>query len=205
MYTAEFTSVDTDILDFLKVLYFGSIENPFDAASRRAYLDFNRTIRFMGTPDSERAVLRETVTAYLKQEITRMATDDIVNQKAFDEWHRGVCEHIRSVYHTQNIEFFYGQAQKWLNMTIKYLFVLGAVSFDNVFKYLHIPIDNYIFDIAKAEYGIAVPKVRWSRWDDYTGQYLAYQEKLRSVISGYEPLRWEFKYWMKSARGKEIE
>ena len=39
------TSVDEDILDFLKYVYFGDFSNPIEAASGRAYLDMNRTLR----------------------------------------------------------------------------------------------------------------------------------------------------------------
>ena len=31
-------------------------------------------------------------------------------------------------------------------MTIKYLYMIGADTFDDTFKYFHIPIDNYVFD-----------------------------------------------------------
>lgn len=31
-----YTTVDTDALDFLKVIYFGVITNPYEAASKRA-------------------------------------------------------------------------------------------------------------------------------------------------------------------------
>ena len=44
----EVVTVDKDILDFLKAIYFGSYSNPYTAASNRAYLDMNRTIRFQG-------------------------------------------------------------------------------------------------------------------------------------------------------------
>lgn len=40
--------VDSKILDFLKMLYFGITDNPFETASRSAYTDMCRTIRFKG-------------------------------------------------------------------------------------------------------------------------------------------------------------
>ena len=42
--------VDKDILDFLKVIYFGDINDPMEAAADRAYRDLNRTIRYKDTP-----------------------------------------------------------------------------------------------------------------------------------------------------------
>lgn len=90
-------------------------------------------------------------------------------------------------------------------MTLKYLYISGAYTFEGLFPYLHVPIDNYIFSIAKKELGIPQPKISWSRWDDYKGQYMAYQTTLRSKIHGYYPLRWEFKFWMKEAHQLELE
>ena len=52
------TSVDEDILDFLKYVYFGDFSNPIEAASERAYLDMNRTLRLKPLPDDVRLMLR---------------------------------------------------------------------------------------------------------------------------------------------------
>ena len=196
----ETVTVDKDSWDFLRVIYFGTIEDPFEAASFRAYRDFNRTLRF-GKMDAEtRLVLRKRATDILRRRISSLNPDNIICQLDFDLWHKESCEEIRKSYTEANIDFSYGQAQKWLNMTIKYLYIVGSNSFAGVFQFCHVPIDNYIFQIAEKELGIPHPTIAWSRWNDYDGQYLAYQKELRSRINGYDPLRWEFKYWMKEAR-----
>lgn len=46
-----YTTVDTDALDFLKVIYFGAITNPYEAASKRAYLDCSPARRRIGGGD----------------------------------------------------------------------------------------------------------------------------------------------------------
>lgn len=195
-----YTTVDADVFNFLKVIYFGEITNPYEAASKRAYLDMNRTIRFGGMPEGIRTELRSSVTALLENEIRRLSSENISSQKDYDSWHRVRCAEIRSIYRDNGIEFHYGQSQKWLNMTIKYLYILGECSFDGIFEYLHVPLDNYLFDVAQKELGIPRPKIAWSRWDDYTGQYEAYQSALRARILDFPPLRCEFKYWMMEAR-----
>ena len=63
-------------------------------------------------------------------------------------------------------------------MKIKYLYMIGA----DTFKYFHIPIDNYVFDIAQKVLGIKRPKIAWSRWESYENQYMEYQKQLRSKI-----------------------
>lgn len=189
------TTVDKDILDFLKAVYFGDFTDPIKAASGRAYRDMNRTIRFNGLPDKERLELKEKATGVLEAEISKLTGDSITSRDMFDFWHHGVCYSIRALYKNKGIEFTYGQAQKWLNMTIKYLYTLEVYSFENVFEYLHIPIDINILKIARDSLGIEEPRTAWSTWDDYENQYLHYQNLLRERIVSETPLRWEFGNW----------
>lgn len=200
MNEVEFVRVDKDILNFFKVIYFGDINDPIEAASNRAYRDLNRTIRYNATPTDERNRLRDSVTRSFREEIPALIRRVILDQCGYDTWHRHVCSQIRTYYRDTGIEFYYGQAQKWLNMTMKYLYVCGEYTFEGIFPYLHVPIDNYILSIAKKELGIPSPKVRWSRWDDYDEQYMRYQLELRSKIDSISPLRWEFRFWMQEAR-----
>lgn len=199
-YKKEMVTVDKDVLDFLKVIYFGVITDPYEAAAFRAYRDFNRTLRFGETDAAIRKGLRMQVTEILRERISAIDEEGLPSQEAFDTWHKKTCGLIRQPYTEAGIEFSWGQAQKWLNMTIKYLYIVGNCSFDKVFSYCHIPVDNYVFEIAQKELGVPIPMVRWSRWTDYDGQYMTYQKDLRSRIKGFDPLRWEFKYWMKEAR-----
>ena len=196
----DYVSVDKDVLDFFKVIYFGAITDPMSAASDRTYRDLNRTIRFKDMPQERRDFLRHSVTTLFKKEIPELVQFGVDDQNGYDSWHHHVCCKIRTYYRDAGVEFHYGQAQKWLNMTMKYLYVSGEYTFDGLFQYLHVPIDNYVFSIANKELGIPQPTVPWSRWDDYDRQYMAYQRSLRSKIRGYYPLRWEFKFWMKEAR-----
>lgn len=199
-YIIEMTKVDKDALDFLKVIYFGAITDPYEAASFRAYRDFNRTLRFGDMADEARIDLRKQATEILRERISNIAEETHMTQETFDTWHKETCGLIRQPYVKAGIEFSWGQAQKWLNMTIKYLYIVGTCTFDGVFQFCHIPVDNYVFEIAHKELGVPVPKVRWSRWSDYDSQYMTYQKELRSRIKDCDPLRWEFKYWMKEAR-----
>lgn len=93
-----------------------------------------------------------------------------------------------------------GQAQKWVNMTLKYLYVLDEDMIESVFQYCHVPLDNYIFDYSEKIYGIGKPKTAWSRWTDYKKDYMAYQDALRRMINDDTPLGWEFEAWIKASR-----
>lgn len=197
------TKIDKDILDFLKAIYFGDFTDPLKAASSRAYRDMNRTIRFNGLPDVTRLALREKVNVVFDVELSKLNSDGITSQDEFDAWHRRLSDTIKFLYLNEGVKFTYGHAQKWINMTIKYLYMLEADSFDDVFEFLHIPLDNYVFDIARDSLGITRPKVAWSSWDNYDEQYLQYQKLIREKIMTGTPLRWEFRYWLKATRNIE--
>ena len=190
--------VDKDIFDFLKVACFGNYSDPVKTASDSAYKDMCRTLRFKDTPYSVRHELRTEITQMLNVEIDKLPS--IKSQEEFDEWHFILSKNIRKKYLENNISFTYGQAQKWINMTIKYLYILEAQTFDGVFGFLHIPIDNYILAAVNKQFGIKYPDIPWSRWDDYVNIYLDFQNKIRSKVTDIEPLRWEFRNWIKYAK-----
>ncbi|MEG0169755.1 MAG: hypothetical protein RR658_06935 [Anaerorhabdus sp.] len=56
-------------MEFLKALYFGAYTNPYEAASRRAYRDMNRTIRFSDLEVTARETIRKIIYEKLKTEI----------------------------------------------------------------------------------------------------------------------------------------
>lgn len=198
-------TVDIDILNSLKGLYFGDFSDPIKAASDRAYRDMNRTITFEDNCNTDkRHFLRKSVTKFLKEKIPSLDTSTFNSPSDYDNWHAKVCEKLIKIYKKQNISLTYGQAQKWLNMTIKYLYLLGEYSFDNVFNYLHVPIDRYIIKIAKDRFNIGIPADAWSTWD--YDSYINYQEALRKKIeNNIAPLKWEFTAWLESARNIKKE
>ena len=191
-------SVDSKILDFLKMLYFGVTDNPFEAASRSAYTDMCRTIRFNGKNGDE---LRKTVDGLLEDRIPDLVA--VNGSEEFTKWHHSICDEIVSLYEAEGIEFYVGQAQKWVNMTLKYLYVLVPDVVEPFYRFLHIPLDNYIMDIAKKQYGIPSLTCAWSRISNYQ-DYLDYEEMLMEVIDEV-PLDWEFRKWVESARNQKTE
>lgn len=155
-------TVDSNILEFLKMLYFGVTDNPFEAASRSAYTDMCRTIRFHGKNGD---ALRKSVDVLLEERIPELI--DVDNSEKYTQWHYSICKLIVDQYEAEGIEFYIGQAQKWVNMTLKYLYVLVPDVVEPFYRFLHIPLDNYIMDIAKKQYGVPVLTTAWSRISDY--------------------------------------
>lgn len=198
--------VDEDIIKFLKYVYFGDLTNPVEAASNRAYRDMSRTIRFDNFSKDDRVKLKKEVNSFLNTEIKKLVNGSITSEKEFDKWHEQLCKKIIDEYKKSKIQLSYGQAQKWVNMTIKYLYMLNIHTFDNVFDFPHVPVDNYIFKAVKDELKIKKPtKKSWSRWDNYE-EYLKYQNDIRKNLKKEKkeisPLRWEFKNWLDVAQNK---
>lgn len=192
--------IDQDIINFLRCIYFGNISDPIEAASSRAYRDMNRTIRFHGLDVKIRYQLRDKVNCILKKDFQFIDESNITSKELFNALHLKICDKIKNIYLTEGVTLTYGQAQKWVNMTIKYLYMLGWSNFDGIFQYLHIPLDNYIFDFAMEHFGIEKPKKVWSKWDDYENEYLKYQYELLNNIKIEDPLRWEFHAWLEEAK-----
>lgn len=196
----ELVTIDEAILESLRGLYFGDLSDKYLSAIDRAYRDMNRTIRFKSVTTEEREKIRKKVTLFLKHKIEALCMEKEWTQEKYDNWHFNICKQICNEYNSKYVEFYFGQAQKWLNMSMKYLYLIGVCSFEEVFEYLHAPVDNYVFDVAEKKLGISKPKVAWSRWDDYQNQYMKYQYALREHFVGENLLRWEFEHWLKEAR-----
>lgn len=168
-------------------------------ASRRAYVDLQRTLRGMGThPD--RDSLKQKTHESIMTFVDDLASID--SQEEFDRAHREWCEKTvaefkRHIHPTRaGFEFHYGQAQKWLNMALKYLAVLDHPDVQRVYPYLHVPVDLYVYNEAARE-GVG----RLSAWSTLGPErYIAYQESLREMVKAkgkYScPLDWEADVWV---------
>ena len=76
-----------------------------------------------------------------------------------------------------NEKFTCGQAQKWMNMTLKYLWLLDLLPAEIEEESLHVPIDSFILQKLKEE---QVPGVTNS------GETYYYKRKVWSAITDYE-------------------
>lgn len=145
--------------DFLLCSYFGFDTEKCDIDSiklkcaHKAYLDFNRTLRFNGGSDK-----RRQFTTLVEQKIIDKIKAYNRQGDDFDTWHEIVCNEIINIANEEKKPllkkpFSYGQAQKWLNMTLKYLWLLDIL--DNIDEEkLHVPVDNFILQAIKESVGI---------------------------------------------------
>ena len=190
--------MNENIKNFYRICVFGTEKNNEKAAANRAYRDMCRTIRFeKGVSQKLKNDCRTRVVKLIETEIKKCNSIDIVEK--YDEFHDSLCSRIIDCYDNQTIaEITYGQAQKWVNMTMKYLCVLydGQCDWLNkIYSFLHIPIDSIILDKAKKEFPNEFPvnNIPWSQLS--REEYITIQNKLRAVIKDVTLMDWEFTAW----------
>ncbi len=184
---------EKDYNDFYKTILFGKIENPINTSVRRAYRDLCRTITGFSKNNKHNEILYKAI-KLLDEEIEVLISSKIKQQDCFDEWHKKCCDELIKIF--ENQKFYYGQAQKWINMSLKYLSMIEHKSVEHIYEYFHIPIDSYIIE----ETGIKTSAV-WSRIADYS-EYLKWQKEFRTLYMGI-PLDNEFKLWLKATLNKK--
>jgi hypothetical protein len=195
----EYISVSRDAHEFLKHALFGAWDSIYIAASERAYRDMCRTLRLT---DVDGKKLRDEIARKLEEETRTLLEKGVANQKQFDLWHLRVCKMIQEHYAVNGVELTVGQAQKWVNMMLKYLFVADAPGSADMFYFCHVPIDSYIIAAAEQQLKLKRPAMPWSKITEYDS-YLAYQKELRIRLGNTAPLEWEFKTWLSTATGEK--
>lgn len=198
----EYIPVNRDSYAFLKHMLFGAWDSIYIAASERAYRDMCRTLRNIRKSDADIIKLRAEIDDFLEEEICVLFDRGFVSQKQFDEWHKRVCLQIQKRYVENDINMTVGQAQKWLNMTMKYLFVADVPGTVDAFYFCHVPIDSYIIDAAEEQLHLKRPTAPWSKLDSYE-EYSEYQRQIRIRLGNTAPLEWEFKTWISMATAKK--
>lgn len=178
--------------------------------SNRAYRDLSRTLHGIGSHPEKDALLDD---AHVSLGEFLIDLEKVTNQEGFNALHHSWCknriEFFNQYPHPDRKSFTltYGQAQKWINMALKYLAVIDHSAVERVYHYLHIPIDSIVYKEAERPEGLGVPRppgnIAWSRLD--RSQYECYQQKLFDAITSkhpdFSPLDWEAEAWvMRSSR-----
>lgn len=95
----------------------------------------------------------------------------------------------------------YGQAQKWLNMTLKYLAALRHPVVSNSYHQLHAPLGRIVYGHAKSQFKMKLPAAAgwtWSKLDRV--EYVDFQTRLRKQVADtgqYDcVLDWESDGWV---------
>ncbi|MFQ8897971.1 MAG: hypothetical protein ACLR71_06880 [[Clostridium] scindens] len=166
-------------IDFLMFSYFGiSLEDGedreqiLDAAVKRAYIDatqqgsYNAMLKGKNKDASKE--IKDKAIQRLKEAVDELLSNKVLAE-SYSAWHQKMCKEICMLYEgvifinkKENEEkaFSYGNAQKWVNMTMKYIYILHAVykekaakcdfcntygdQIDTLMCDLDVPVDSYI-------------------------------------------------------------
>jgi hypothetical protein len=197
-YSGDYTDPSSqDQAEFALRLYFGDGDDKLELAIRRAHQDFSRTVHGIGKcPDA-----RQKGAAFMHSAISELALQQDGNQVLFDTWHEKTAKKLCAIYMEAGYSTFYiGQAQKWMNMALKYVYVFGELrlpGYDKLFPYCHVPIDNIILE--KDEFKeLRSFNCAWSRISNYE-EYMAFQLAVRQKFLGSSPLAVEFWAWQRNS------
>ena len=187
----------------------------YTAAVKLGYLDMCRTCHGIGAKVS--AVQREESFKKLGGKIKGLLNDSSIDsQEAFDAKHKELCNEYMDLLKKYQYAIKYGQAQKVVNMALKYLFCCEDADLD-IFQYCHMPLDGLILNWCKKEFKISVnsDKDAWSKLTEekYTDITKAIFCKLKSGDVEYSigdentilpkiPLVAELVIWPEEARKK---
>lgn len=165
--------------DFYIRLIFNIKDGYHYAGIRKAYLDFCRTLKITDKPSHPSK--KEECEYILMRNLCFTISQNYMDQKAFDHQHQILCDLLISAWGTLT----YGQAQKWINMTLKYWLLLGENKIENINKnarFFHIPIDSFV---QKKMFCQKNPSP-WSKINSYD-EYFKYQISYRQELSGDNP------------------
>lgn len=173
----------------------------FEGAAHKAYADMARRTLRIKENSKERIALKKSAT-----EILRQAVEDLKNDSSdFPKWHEKSCNALIACYGGQ---ISYGQAQKWLNMLLKYLYVYDVNGYETLFSSregiaaLDMPVDSKVIEALHRKYNVKRPTAGWSVWDRNT--YRAYQAAARNALQSASdiensdeqiPFYWELIHW----------
>lgn len=183
--------------EFLLRLYFGPGTDHLRLAINRAYLDLSRTVHGLSKHPQRESIV-EAVEHLLLSKLPN-SVNNVNDQGRFDDYHKKLCQAIIFEFTSREFNKFYvGQAQKWVNMAFKYIFLFPdlRIQYESVYNYCHMPIDSIILACLEVEgLPILLGKDKgWSRLDDYQ-HYLNYQNQVRDHYPDSALLTVEFHLW----------
>lgn len=184
--------------DFVAVCYFGRKDDWLDRCMRRAYLDMNRTLHgIVGKLGEDHVEWTAAMLHILKDRLTILPGEHAWTQALFDAWHHESVVMLKKTSLEHGFSSLsVGQAQKWINMSIKYAIALGERrmhGFHCVYDVAHVALDNIVLE-RLTELGMSPLGCAWSRLHDYT-RYMECQRWVRDRFGDEFPLEVEYRLW----------
>ena len=235
------------LMDFLLYSYFGFSSGDLDQTrkvkcSYRAYLDLARTVKYTySSTELEKATVGTDAHAFI--DIRKKRIEDVCSKLIesiesfpnypddFGTWHDDQCVQIIRQMNTpyddggknflkDGFTFTYGQAQKWVNMTLKSLWLLDMLPNGFSEAELHVPVDSFILEALKEtqQFNTEGNKITGSGESYYyngeawsaiseSKNYKKLQDGIRDIAKkqGISPIQWEGPAWIKVAEQRKKE
>lgn len=215
-----------------------NVEDKIKQCVHKAYLDLCRTIDYkISTSELEKMKKRNSSEEEKnkanefedkKNQFINNIEATIINAASnkemyerFDTWHEKLSRSIKNNSNGKGVlidekdkdGLSYGQIQKWINMALKYMRIMGLID-SNIDKDLHIPLDDYILKAASCKkeekifdsyevcgLGIENTLGKWSEISEYS-KYKDYEDRIRKNSDC--PIEWESKAWIAEATKRSV-
>jgi len=181
------------------------LDRPGDGLNRciqSAYLTMNRTL--VGIAKSPNAHdWRRSMTDCLREKLAALTCRPTWNQDEFDTWHRDTASRLVQTAENPDFDFTVGQAQKWINVSIKNAVALGdrlMPSLSCVYDVAHVALDRIVLGELRRKDWMPWELLQdpWSQLTDYE-EYMTCQRLIRENLPGI-PLEEEFHIWEEGRR-----
>ena len=228
------------LMDFLLYSYFGCERKELEQRGKekcayRAYLDLARTVKYaysstelekakFGSDAYAFAVVQKDRIKFICSKLIESIEGYPNHSGGFDTWHESKCAQIIDQMNAPygdgkkgflKARFTYGQAQKWVNMTLKYLWLLDMLPNGLSEAELHVPVDSFILEALKEtqQFNTEGNKITgsgesyyyngeaWSAISD-PKNYKKLQDGIRDIAKkqGISPIQWEGPAWIEVAK-----
>lgn len=215
-----------ELYNFLIYSVFGIVDEDENLdkkikCAHRAYRDLARTLRYKySSSELEHAKKDPDVAKFKKDRDSwvKEICEELINSIEgfpkdgdFNQWHKDKCGELIKKTKGKDLfkeghSFTWGHAQKWLNMTLKYLWLMDLLPEEISPRSLHVPIDSYILDALKEkplfEGSIKASKYNGQAWSAMSeDNYKQLQSEIRAMPKeeNESPIEWEGRVWIKMA------
>ena len=159
----------SNAINFLLYSYFeitleSTLDEIMEAAIRTAYKDASSHVLSIDTEENNYNTKNKAI-EQMRIEIGKLLNN--IEGESYVQWHGDLCTYLKNIYKDITCDercFTYGIAQKWVNMTMKYLCIINSIYKEYVEEYdneisvlnnieiieneLHVPVDSFILESA---------------------------------------------------------
>ena len=215
-----------ELYNFLVYSVFGIVDEDENLdkkikCAHRAYRDLARTLRYKYSSSELEDAKKDPDVAKFKKDCdswVKEICEELINSIEgfpkdgdFNQWHKDKCDELIKKTKGKDLfkkdhSFTWGHAQKWLNMTLKYLWLMDLLPEEISPRSLHVPIDSYILNALKEkplfEGSIKASKYNGQAWSAMSeDNYKQLQSEIRAMPKeeNESPIEWEGRVWIKMA------